>query len=271
MLCNVHPVTEAAPGWCAALGRSGQGDRYRPLFRHLRQCGSVAARAKTGPAAVNPATGKPLRRRFLPAGDDRRHGGVFFSPGWGGAPWLSRTELGIDDPPVCHLVARLGGMQVLELGGSLIRAGLFRHAVWPASPAPFGAPQTTRFHEVGRQADDGRSRLGLGALSRTRHPTRKGARRGVRMAAHVTYLSEVGIASEIRSQAAKPRAPTLLFSMPISRSRASCAIQGSTYRRAFRRETPISTSPVQWIISTSQPSTTANSRAPSGARRRGSA
>ena len=171
-----HPVS-GKPGWWTRLVGPG-----RPLdpARHFIVCANVVGgcMGSTGPASLNPATGKPWGLSFpvITIADMVR------------AQAMLIEAMGIETLQAVVGGSR-GGMQVLQWAASYPER-LFS-AVCVASAARHSA-QNIAFHEVGRQAimADPDWRGGDYALHGSR--PEKGLA-VARMAAHITYLSEAAL------------------------------------------------------------------------------
>jgi len=171
-----HPVS-GKPGWWTRLVGPG-----RPLdpARHFIVCANVlgGCMGSTGPASLNPATGKPWGLSFpvITIADMVR------------AQAMLIEAMGIETLQAV-VGGSMGGMQVLQWAASYPER-LFS-AVCVASAARHSA-QNIAFHEVGRQAimADPDWRGGDYALHGSR--PEKGLA-VARMAAHITYLSEAAL------------------------------------------------------------------------------
>ena len=171
-----HPVS-GKPGWWTRLVGPG-----RPLdpARHFIVCANVVGgcMGSTGPASLNPATGKPWGLSFpvITIADMVR------------AQAMLIEAMGIETLQAV-VGGSMGGMQVLQWAASYPER-LFS-AVCVASAARHSA-QNIAFHEVGRQAimADPDWRGGDYALHGSR--PEKGLA-VARMAAHITYLSEAAL------------------------------------------------------------------------------
>jgi homoserine O-acetyltransferase len=172
-VASSHPTT-GKPGWWTRLVGPG-----RPLdpSRHFILCANVVGgcMGSTGPASVNPATGKPWGLAFpvITIADMVR------------AQAMLVEAMGIETL-LAVVGGSMGGMQVLQWAASYPER-LFS-AVCVASAARHSA-QNIAFHEVGRQAimADPDWRGGDYAVHGAR--PEKGLA-VARMAAHITYLSE---------------------------------------------------------------------------------
>jgi homoserine O-acetyltransferase len=175
-VANIHPVT-GKPGWWETLVGPG-----RPIDtgRYFVICPNVmgACMGTTGPASLNPATGKPWGLDFP----------VTTIRDMVRAQAMLLDHLGID---TLFAVAggSMGGMQVLQWAAS------YPERVFAALPIATGArhsAQNIAFHEVGRQAvmADPEWRGGRYLIEGTT------PRRGLavaRMGAHITYLSDAAL------------------------------------------------------------------------------
>jgi len=172
-VANTHPVT-GKPGWWSTMVGPG-----KPIDtnRFFVICPNIlgGCMGSTGPASINPATGKPYGLSFpvITIGD------------MVDAQVRLIDSLGIDQL-FCVIGGSMGGMQVLEWTARQ-KERVF--AAVPIATAASHSSQNIAFHEVGRQAvmadPDwcGGRYLEMGKVPR----------RGLavaRMAAHITYLSE---------------------------------------------------------------------------------
>ena len=173
---GTHPVT-GRPGWWEEMvgpGRPLDTDRYFIVCANvLGGCMGTA-----GPNGINPATGSVWGLDFpvITIGDMVR------------AQALLLDELGIDQL-FCAIGGSMGAMQALEWAASH-RERVF--SVVPVAGAARHSAQNIAFHEVGRQAIMADPEWHGG----TYHDKGVVPRRGLavaRMAAHITYLSEVAL------------------------------------------------------------------------------
>jgi homoserine O-acetyltransferase len=171
-----HPVT-GKPGWWETMvgpGKPIDTDRYFVICTNVLG----GCMGSTGPAEINPATGKPWGLDFplVTIRDMVR------------AQAMLVDALGIDKL-LCAIGGSMGGMQVLQWAAS------YPDRVVAAVPIACGArhsAQNIAFHEVGRQAimADPDWKNGTYQL----HGTMPGKGLAVaRMAAHITYLSEAAL------------------------------------------------------------------------------
>ena len=174
-VASPHPRT-AKPGWWHRMvgpGKPIDTDRFLVI------CANVlgSCMGSSGPASVNPATGRPWGMAFpvITIRDMVR------------AQAMLLDHLGI--PRLAAVVGgSMGGMQALSwaatfpdrVGAALVIASTARHSA-----------QNIAFHEVGRQAVMADPRWRNGAYSDAEPPVAGLA--VARMAAHITYLSEAGL------------------------------------------------------------------------------
>ena len=175
-VASTHPLT-GKPGWWHILvgpGRPLDPDRFFII------CANVlgGCMGTTGPASVNPETGKPYGLTFpvITIADMVR------------AQAMLLDHLGIPDL-FCVIGGSMGGMQALQW------AAMYPERVYTAIPIACAArhsAQNIAFHEVGRQAimADPEWRAGEYSLHST---TPRAGLAVARMAAHITYLSEAAL------------------------------------------------------------------------------
>lgn len=170
---STHPVTKK-PGWWTTVvgpGKPVDTDRYFVICSNILG----GCMGSTGPASVDPTTGKPYGLNFpvITIGDMVN------------AQERLIDHLGIDQL-FCVIGGSMGGMQVLEWAAS--HSERVFSAV-PIATAAGHSPQNIAFHEVGRQAVMADPDWCGGDY----HSMGKVPRNGLsvaRMAAHITYLSE---------------------------------------------------------------------------------
>jgi homoserine O-acetyltransferase len=173
-VCDTHPVT-GKPGWWSQMVGPG-----KPIDtnRYFVICSNVlgGCMGTFGPKEINPATGKPygLSFPFITVGDMVR------------AQALLLDHLGIERL-FCAIGGSMGGMQVLEWAA---RYPERVQAVAPISTAVRQSAQNIAFHEIGRQAIMADPNWCDGDYFVQRQFPAKGLS-VARMAAHVTYMSEV--------------------------------------------------------------------------------
>ena len=172
-VASTHPVT-GKPGWWETMvgpGKPIDTDRYFVICPNILG----GCMGSTGPASINPATGKAYGLSFpvITIGD------------MVDAQVRLVDHLGIDRL-FCVTGGSMGGMQVLEW------AARHKERVFCAMPiatAAWHSSQNIAFHEVGRQAVMADPDwCGGRYLEEGRVPSRGLA--VARMAAHITYLSE---------------------------------------------------------------------------------
>ncbi|HWJ20162.1 MAG TPA: homoserine O-acetyltransferase, partial [Geobacterales bacterium] len=172
-VANLHPMT-GKPGWWETIigpGKPVDTDQYFVI------CSNVigGCMGSTGPASLDPATGKPYGLEFpVITIDDMVR-----------AQACLIDHLGIPDL-FCVIGGSMGGMQVLEWCASF---GDRVFSAVPVATAPRHSSQNIAFHEVGRQAvmADPEWRGGR-YLEEDTNPAKGLA--VARMAAHITYLSD---------------------------------------------------------------------------------
>lgn len=175
-VANINPVT-GKPGWWDVLVGPG---KLIDTTRFFVICSNVVGGClgSTGPASIDPATGKPygLNLPIITIRDMVR------------AQAMLVDHFGIEQL-FCVVGGSMGGMQVLEWAAS------YPDRVFSALPIATGArhsSQNIAFHEVGRQAvmadPDWQGGRYLDAGKRPE----KGLA-VARMAAHITYLSETAL------------------------------------------------------------------------------
>jgi len=170
---NPHPLTGKPGWWDHMIGP----DKILDTNRFFVICANIlgGCLGSTGPASINPSTGKPWGLDFpvITISDMVR------------AQIRLLDHLGIDKLFLA-IGGSMGGMQVLDLA-SRYSDRIF--AAVPIAAAPRHSAQNIAFHEVGRQAimaDPDWCQGGY--LNNDKCPTRGLA--VARMEAHITYLSE---------------------------------------------------------------------------------
>jgi homoserine O-acetyltransferase len=169
---GAHPVTGKAGWWETAVGpgRPVDTDRYFVICPNI----IGGCMGTTGPASINPATGRPYGIEFpvVTIRDMVR------------AQAMLIERLGIKDL-FCVIGGSMGGMQVLEWAASY---GDKVFSAVPIATAPRHSSQNIAFHEVGRQAVMADPDWRHGRYLEEGVSPRKGLA-VARMAAHITYLS----------------------------------------------------------------------------------
>jgi homoserine O-acetyltransferase len=193
-VANANPLT-GKPGWWTSLvgpGKTIDTNRYFVI------CSNVlgGCMGTTGPASVNPATGRPyaLDLPVVTIRDMVR------------AQAMLIDHLGIDTL-FCVVGGSMGGMQALQW------AATYPDRVFSAMPVATAArhsSQNIAFHEVGRQAvmadpDWCKGRY----LDEGKYPGKGLA--VARMAAHITYLSEQALQRKFGRKLQGREAPTFSF------------------------------------------------------------
>ena len=231
-VASAHPVT-GKPGWWTTMVGPG-----KPIDtnRFFVICANIlgGCMGSTGPASINPKTGKPYGLDFpvITIGD------------MVDAQARLIDHLGIDTL-FSVIGGSMGGMQVLEW------AARYKDRVYTAVPlatAAWHSAQNIAFHEVGRQAVMADPEWAGGKYTEEGRTPRRGLA-VARMAAHITYLSEEALQRKFgrnlqeRGERARSR------STRISRSRATCATRA---RRSSTASIPTATSisRARWTIST---------------------
>ena len=172
-VANVHPIT-GKPGWWEAAvgpGKPIDTDRYFVICPNILG----GCMGSTGPASLNPKTGKPY--------------GVDFPVITIGDMVDAQVRL-IDHLGISELFSVIGG----SMGGMQVLEWVARHkhrvaTAIPIATAPWHSAQNIAFHEVGRQAVmadpdwRGGNYYEAGVVP-------KNGLAVARMAAHITYLSE---------------------------------------------------------------------------------
>ena len=193
-VASANPVT-GKPGWWEIMigpGRPIDTDRYFVI------CSNVlgGCMGTTGPASIDPATGEPYGLT-LP---------LITIPDMVRAQWMLVRRLGIESL-FCAVGGSMGGMQVLQW------AAEYKDMVFSALPIATAArhsAQNIAFHEVGRQAimADPQWRGGRYLGENTRPSAGLAV---ARMAAHITYLSDMALHRKFGRRFQDRDAPTFSF------------------------------------------------------------
>jgi homoserine O-acetyltransferase len=191
---NTHPLT-GKPGWWDAM--VGPGKPF-DVDRYFLICSNVVGgcMGSTGPASNNPATGRAYGLEFpmVTIRDMVR------------AQAMLLDHLGIETL-FCVAGGSMGGMQVLQWAASYPERVF---AAMPIATAAKHSAQNIAFHEVGRQAimadPDWR---GGRYLDQGMRPEKGLA--VARMAAHITYLSEMALQRKFGRKLQDRAAPTFSF------------------------------------------------------------
>ncbi len=193
-VANINPVTGKSGWWETMVGPGKPYDTDRFFIICANVLGSCLG--TTGPASLDPKTGKPYALHFP----------VVTIRDMVNAQAKLVDRLGIDTL-FCVAGGSMGGMQVLEWAAS------HPDRVFSAMPIATAAKHTAQniaFHEVGRQAvmadpdwhsgryleEDTRPEKGLAVA---------------RMAAHITYLSEQALHRKFGRNLQERAAPTFSF------------------------------------------------------------
>jgi homoserine O-acetyltransferase len=172
-VASPHPVT-ARPGWWSTMvgpGKPVDTDRFFVICANILG----GCMGSTGPASINPRTGKPYALDFP----------VITIADMVDAQARLVDHLGIDTL-FSVIGGSMGGMQVLEW------AARYKERVYTAVPlatAAWHSAQNIAFHEVGRQAVMADPDWAGGRYTELGRMPRRGLA-VARMAAHITYLSE---------------------------------------------------------------------------------
>jgi len=191
---GVHPGT-GKPGWWEAM--VGPGKPF-DTNRYFLICSNVVGgcMGTTGPASINPATGKPYGVDFpvVTIRDMVR------------AQAMLLDHLGVETL-FCVAGGSMGGMQVLQWAAS------YPQRVFSAMPIATAAKHTAQniaFHEVGRQAVMADPDWRLGRYQEQGVRPEKGLA-VARMSAHITYLSEAALQRKFGRKLQDRSAPTFSF------------------------------------------------------------
>jgi len=172
-VANVHPVTGKSGWWETLIGPGKPIDTRRFFVICPNIIGGCMG--STGPASINPATGKPWGLEFP----------VVTIADMVDAQARLIDHLGIDQL-FAVVGGSMGGMQVLQW------ASRYPERVYTAVPiatAAWHSAQNIAFHEVGRQAVMADPEWCEGRYLVEGKVPRRGLA-VARMAAHITYLSE---------------------------------------------------------------------------------
>jgi len=191
---GVHPVT-GKPGWWDVLvgpGRPFDTDRFFIISSNV----VGGCMGTTGPASINPATGRPFGLDFpvVTIRDMVR------------AQAMLIDHLGIETL-FCVAGGSMGGMQVLQWAASYPERVF---AAMPIASASRHSSQNIAFHEVGRQAVMADPDWRWGRYLEAGVRPEKGLA-VARMAAHITYLSEQALTRKFGRKLQDRAAPTFSF------------------------------------------------------------
>jgi homoserine O-acetyltransferase len=191
---NTHPLT-GKPGWWDAM--VGPGKPF-DVDRYFLICSNVigGCMGSTGPASINPVTGRAYGLDFpvVTIRDMVR------------AQAMLIDHLGIETL-FCVAGGSMGGMQVLQWAAS------YPERVFSAMPIATAAKHSSQniaFHEVGRQAVMADPDWRAGRYLEQGVRPEKGLA-VARMAAHITYLSEMALQRKFGRKLQDRSAPTFSF------------------------------------------------------------
>lgn len=214
-VANVHPVT-GKPGWWETMvgpGRPIDTDRFFVI------CSNVlgGCMGTTGPASLNPETGKPygLDMPVVTIRDMVR------------AQAMLLDQLGIGQL-FCVVGGSMGGMQVLQWAASYPERVF---AAIPIAAAARHSSQNIAFHEVGRQAVMADPNWCGGRYLEKGVKPEKGLA-VARMAAHITYMSDDSLHRKFGRKLQNRAAPTFSFDADFQ-IESYLRYQGSTFVERF--------------------------------------
>jgi homoserine O-acetyltransferase len=193
-VANIHPLTGKRGWWSALVGPGKPFDTDKFFIICSNVLGGCMG--TTGPASLNPATGKPyaLALPVITIADMVR------------AQAMLIERLGIETL-FCVAGGSMGGMQVLQW------AALYPEKVFSAMPIASAArhsAQNIAFHEVGRQAVMADPDWRGGRYHEQGVRPAKGLA-VARMAAHVTYLSQEALQQKFGRKLQDREAKTFSF------------------------------------------------------------
>lgn len=193
-VANINPVTGKSGWWETMVGPGKPYDTDRFFIICSNVLGSCLG--TTGPASLDPATGKPYALTFP----------VVTIRDMVNAQAKLVDRLGIETL-FCVAGGSMGGMQVLEWAAS------HSERVFSAMPIATAAKHTAQniaFHEVGRQAVMADPEWHAGRYLEEGTRPEKGLA-VARMAAHITYLSEQALHRKFGRNFQGRAAPTFSF------------------------------------------------------------
>jgi homoserine O-acetyltransferase len=193
-VANINPVTGKSGWWETMVGPGKPYDTDRFFIICANVLGSCLG--TTGPASLDPKTGKPYALHFP----------VVTIRDMVNAQAKLVDRLGIDTL-FCIAGGSMGGMQVLEWAAS--HAGRVFSAM-PIATAAKHTAQNIAFHEVGRQAVMADPDWHSGRYLEEGTRPEKGLA-VARMAAHITYLSEQALHRKFGRNLQERAAPTFSF------------------------------------------------------------
>ncbi len=214
-VANMHPVTGKAGWWETMVGpgRPIDTDRFFVI------CSNVlgGCMGTTGPASLNPETGKPygLDMPVVTIRDMVR------------AQAMLLDQLGIGQL-FCVVGGSMGGMQVLQWAASYPDRVF---AAIPIAAAARHSSQNIAFHEVGRQAVMADPNWCGGRYLEKGVKPEKGLA-VARMAAHITYMSDDSLHRKFGRKLQDRAAPTFSFDADFQ-IESYLRYQGSTFVERF--------------------------------------
>jgi homoserine O-acetyltransferase len=193
-VASIHPVTGKKGWWATMVGPGKPIDTERYFVIGTNVLGGCMG--TTGPAATNPATGRPYGLDFpvVTIRDMVR------------AQALVIDHLGIDQL-LCVAGGSMGGMQVLQWAASYPERVF---SAMPIATASRHSSQNIAFHEVGRQAIMADPNWRGGRYLDEGVSATKGLA-VARMAAHITYLSEKALQDKFGRNLQNREAHTFSF------------------------------------------------------------
>jgi homoserine O-acetyltransferase len=213
---STHPVT-GKPGWWETLvgpGKPVDTDRFFVICPNILG----GCLGSTGPASLNPKTGKPY--------------GIDFPVITIGDMVDAQVRL-IDHLGIGELFSviggSMGGMQVLEWASR--QKSRVATAI-PIATAPWHSAQNIAFHEVGRQAVMADPDWHGGAYHEAGVVPKNGLA-VARMAAHITYLSEKALQGKFGRNLQDRDARSFSFDADYFRIESYLRHQGSTFVDRF--------------------------------------
>jgi homoserine O-acetyltransferase len=193
-VANINPVTGKSGWWETMVGPGKPYDTDRFFIVCANVLGSCLG--TTGPASLDPVTGKPYALHFP----------VVTIRDMVNAQAKLVDRLGIDTL-FCVAGGSMGGMQVLEWAASH-SSRVF--SAMPIATAAKHSAQNIAFHEVGRQAVMADPDWHSGRYLEEGTRPEKGLA-VARMAAHITYLSEQALHRKFGRNLQERAAPTFSF------------------------------------------------------------
>ena len=214
-VANVHPVTGKLGWWETMVGPGRPIDTDRFFVICTNVLGGCMG--TTGPASLNPETGKPygLDMPIVTIRDMVR------------AQAMLLDQLGIEQL-FCVVGGSMGGMQVLQWAASYPDRVF---AAIPIAAAARHSSQNIAFHEVGRQAVMADPNWCGGRYLEKGVKPEKGLA-VARMAAHITYMSDDSLHRKFGRKLQNRAAPTFSFDADFQ-IESYLRYQGSTFVERF--------------------------------------